>query len=87
LARVIDEDPQTKEREMIVDMIHPTLGAFKFVNTPLRFRNSRASVDEPPPVSVGEHTDSVLREMLMLEDEEVQRLRREGVVFGPTANP
>ena len=84
LARVIDEDPQTRQRGMIKELDHPTLGPFKFLNTPLRFSNSRACVDEPPPVDVGQHTESVLRDVLMLDQSEIARLRAEGVIFGPS---
>jgi CoA:oxalate CoA-transferase len=83
IGQVIDEDPQSKSREMIVEMPHPTLGPFKYLNTPLRFQNSRAYVDEPPPVAVGEHTEYVLRNVLKLDDKAIKRLREERVVFGP----
>lgn len=81
LASVIDEDPQTRAREMIVEMDHPSLGPFKFVNTPLRFCHSRAYVNEPPPVEVGQDTDAVLREALGLGEEEIKKYRRDGIVF------
>jgi len=83
LAHVIEEDEQTKVRGMIVDIPHPTLGPFKYLNTPLRFQNSKAQVEEPPPVAIGEHTDDVLRNVLKLDDEEIKKLKKEGVVFGP----
>jgi crotonobetainyl-CoA:carnitine CoA-transferase CaiB-like acyl-CoA transferase len=83
IAQVIEEDPQSKAREMIAEMPHPTLGPFKYLNTPLRFQNSKAYVDEPPPVAIGEHTEYVLRNVLRLDDEEIKKLRKERVVFGP----
>ncbi len=83
MAQVIEEDPQTKAREMIVPMLHPTLGPFKYLNTPLRFQNSLAGVDQPPPVAVGEHTEYVLRDVLKLDGKTIKRLRKERVVFGP----
>jgi crotonobetainyl-CoA:carnitine CoA-transferase CaiB-like acyl-CoA transferase len=87
IAQVIEEDPQSKAREMIVEMDHPTLGSFKYLNTPLRFRNSRAGVEEPPPVAIGEHTEYVLRNLLKLKDEAIKKLRKERVVFGPEKQP
>ena len=83
IGQVIEEDPQSQAREMIVDMPHPTLGPFKYLNTPLRFQNSQAGVDESPPVAVGEHTEYVLRDVLKLDDKTIRRLRKERVVFGP----
>jgi crotonobetainyl-CoA:carnitine CoA-transferase CaiB-like acyl-CoA transferase len=83
LSQVIEEDPQCKNREMIVEMDHPTLGPFKYLNSPLRFLNSKASVDEPPPVAVGEHTNDVMRNVLKLDTESIRKLRKERVIFGP----
>ena len=83
IAQVIEEDPQSKAREMIAEMPHPTLGPFKYLNTPLRFQNSKAYVDEPPPVAIGEHTEYVLRNVLRLDDGAIKKLREEHVVFGP----
>ncbi len=83
MAQVIEEDPQSKAREMIAEMPHPTLGPFKYLNTPLRFQNSKAYVDEPPPVAIGEHTEYVLRNVLRLDDGAIKKLREEHVVFGP----
>ena len=82
LAQVIEEDPQSKIREMIVDLEHPTFGPIKSLNTPLRFQNSKAYVEEPPPVEVGEHTEFTLRTILGLDNDEIDRLRKKGVVFG-----
>jgi formyl-CoA transferase len=83
IAEVIEGDPQSKAREMITEMPHPTLGPFKYLNTPLRFRNSKAYVDEPPPVAIGEHTEYVLRSVLKLDDGAIKKLREEHAVFGP----
>jgi crotonobetainyl-CoA:carnitine CoA-transferase CaiB-like acyl-CoA transferase len=83
LGQVIETDPQSRARDMIVEMPHPTLGSFRYLNTPLRFQNSRAGVDQPPPVAVGEHTEDVLRSVLKLDDKAIAKLERERVVFGP----
>jgi len=52
----------------------------KFLNTPLRFQNSDASVDGPPPAFIGEHTDEILSSVLKLGDEEIRQLRARGIV-------
>lgn len=83
LAYVIDEDPQSKVRNMIVDMPHPALGDYRYLNTPLRFENAAAFVSEPPPVLVGEHTNYVLRNLLKLADDDIKSLKEARVVFGP----
>lgn len=80
VTQIIEEDPQIKVREMLKEIEHRTLGPVKFLNTPLRFRNSEASVDGPPPAFVGEHTDSILSGILKLDDEEIKELRAKGIV-------
>jgi len=83
VAHVVDEDAQTKARGMIVDMPHPALGDFKYLNTPLRFTNSKAQVEEPPPVAIGEHTDIILHNVLGLKPDEITNLKKDKIVFGP----
>lgn len=80
VTEIIEEDPQVKAREMLKEIEHRTLGPVKFLNTPLRFRNSDASVDEPPPAFIGEHTDEILSSLLKLGDEEIRQLRARGIV-------
>ena len=80
VAQIIEEDPQIKVRKMLKEIEHRTLGPVKFLNTPLRFLNSEASVDGPPPAFVGEHTDAILSGILKLGDEEIKGLRVKGIV-------
>lgn len=83
LAQVIEEDPQSKIREMFLDIEHPTLGSFKTLNTPFRLKNSKVKVEDPPPVEVGEHSESVMRDVLNMAKEEIQKLMENGILFGP----
>jgi crotonobetainyl-CoA:carnitine CoA-transferase CaiB-like acyl-CoA transferase len=80
VTQIIEEDPQIKVREMLKEIEHRTLGLIKFLNTPLRFRNSEASVDGPPPAFAGEHTDAILQGILKLSGEEIKKLRTKGIV-------
>ena len=80
VTQIIEEDPQIKVREMLKEIEHRTLGPVKFLNTPLRFRNSEASVDGPPPAFAGEHTDAILSGLLKLDGEEIKKLRAKGIV-------
>jgi crotonobetainyl-CoA:carnitine CoA-transferase CaiB-like acyl-CoA transferase len=82
VAQVIEEDPQCVERNMMVDIEHADLGRFKSLNTPLRFANSSASVQEPPPVTVGEHSEEVLRQTLQFSEEQIDQLKSDKVLFG-----
>jgi crotonobetainyl-CoA:carnitine CoA-transferase CaiB-like acyl-CoA transferase len=80
VTQIVDEDPQIKIREMLKEIEHRTLGPVKFLNTPLRFLNTGASVDGPPPAFVGEHTSEVLEGLLKLPASEIETLRTRGIV-------
>jgi CoA:oxalate CoA-transferase len=83
LSHVVDGDAQTKARGMIVNMPHPALGDFRYLNTPMRFTNAKAQVEEPPPVDVGEHTNQVLKGTLKLTARQIKELKDKKIVFGP----
>jgi CoA:oxalate CoA-transferase len=83
VRQVIEEDEQTKARDMIRVIKHPVLGDFNFLNSPLKFRNSKAEVTDPPPVDVGQHTNAVMKSVLKLSDAEIKKLKEEKILFGP----
>lgn len=55
-------DPQLAAREMIVPLEHVTAGAIRVLGTPLKLSDTPATVRTPPP-ALGQHTESVLREL------------------------
>ncbi|MEB1806700.1 MAG: CoA transferase [Bacillaceae bacterium] len=55
-------DPQVRERNMIVEMEHPTAGNVHLVGSPLKLSRTPVEIRSHPPVS-GEHTDEVLAEI------------------------
>jgi formyl-CoA transferase/CoA:oxalate CoA-transferase len=72
-------DPQTAARDMILEVEHATLGTIAQLGLPVKLSDTPGSVRLAPPV-LGQHTDAVLRDDLGLGDDEIARLRREGVV-------
>ena len=66
-------------RDMVKEVEHPTCGPMKLVNTPVKYSHSEPSIRTPPPL-LGEHTDDVLRNILGMNDKEIQSLKDEGVV-------
>lgn len=66
-------------RNMVKEMDHEWCGPIKMVNTPVKYSESKPSIRSVPPV-LGQHTDEVLREVLGLEEGEIEALKAEGAV-------
>jgi len=71
--------PQAAAREMFVKVKHPVLGEIVEPGFPIKFSETRGDPARPAPL-LGEQTASVLGEVLGLTAEQVEALRREGVV-------
>jgi crotonobetainyl-CoA:carnitine CoA-transferase CaiB-like acyl-CoA transferase len=72
-------DPQIAAREMVVPMAHPLAGDIRVLGSPLKLSETASSQRTPPP-TLGQHTESVLREHLGLSADAVSELRADGVV-------
>jgi crotonobetainyl-CoA:carnitine CoA-transferase CaiB-like acyl-CoA transferase len=75
----IEQDPQVKQRELIVSMHHPVLGAIRAAASPIRLSASPVSYRMAPPQQ-GEHTEQVLETFLKLGADRIQALKRAGIV-------
>ena len=74
------EDEQVREREMILTVEHPVFGALREVASPIK---TAGAIAHPAPAPrLGEHTDSVLRDILGYTPDRIAALRASGV-FGP----
>ncbi|HSO08233.1 MAG TPA: CoA transferase [Pelomicrobium sp.] len=71
-------DPQTKAREMVVDLQHPRAGATRAIGLPIKFSATPGRVSRPAPL-YGQHTREVLREH-GYGDGEIDALHRDGAV-------
>ena len=78
LAEVFD-DPQVRARGMRVDLLHPTAGTVSVAGSALKMSATPPDYRLPPPL-LGEHTDSLLRERLGLDDAELARLRGKNII-------
>jgi crotonobetainyl-CoA:carnitine CoA-transferase CaiB-like acyl-CoA transferase len=58
----VEENPQVKHNDMIIEIDHPEVGSFKTVGFPVEMSEAEETVRYPPP-SVGEHTEKVLEEV------------------------
>jgi len=70
--------PQAVARGMVQSVPHPTAGEIKLVGPAVKFSSTPAQIKRHPPL-LGEHTDEILRE-LGLGEEDVKRLREVGAV-------
>jgi crotonobetainyl-CoA:carnitine CoA-transferase CaiB-like acyl-CoA transferase len=68
-------DPEAEAAGNIVQVQHPLFGKVREVNTPVRFPGEVPRSHLPAP-SLGEHTDTVLREYLKYSDDQINNLRR-----------
>jgi crotonobetainyl-CoA:carnitine CoA-transferase CaiB-like acyl-CoA transferase len=78
------DDPHLKARNMIVEMDHPKLGKVKTYNLPIRFKDVPVGVgpgENPRDPELGEHSAQVLKDLLGISAEEIEALRREGVIW------
>ncbi len=72
-------DPQVLSREMLVEMEHPKVGNLKLVGSPMKLSKTPVQYRIPPPL-LGEHTESVLQEVLGYDKEKIARLKEGKVI-------
>lgn len=77
-ARDLYADPHLKARGAFVTVNHPTLGDLELVGTPWRANDLTAFPKRAP--FLGEHTNSVLKDVLGLPEEELQSLRKNAII-------
>jgi len=73
-------DPQVQYRGMEMRMEHAEAGEMSLVSNPIRFDSEPLNADLPPP-KLGEHTSSVLSELLPDREEYLNALRIKGVIL------
>lgn len=72
-------DPQMIHRNMIAEVEHPSIGALKLCGIPIKYSDTPGVIRRPPPL-LGEHTDEILKDVLDYDVEEIDEMRREGVI-------
>lgn len=73
------DHPQTKARGIVLDTVHPLLGAMKGIAYPVQFNGAPRAAISPPPM-LGEHSCEILREIGTSEDD-IMTLLRAGTVL------
>jgi crotonobetainyl-CoA:carnitine CoA-transferase CaiB-like acyl-CoA transferase len=74
------QDPHFAARNAIVEVPHPRFGTVKMQGVFPKLSLTPGSVRSPAPVAVGEHTRSILRDLLGITDPDFLRLQEGGVV-------
>jgi formyl-CoA transferase len=72
-------DPQVEALGIVHALPHPTAGEVRVVGPPFRFSETPAAPRSAPPL-LGEHTESVLRDVLDLDAAAIASLRAEGAI-------
>ena len=81
-VRTIDQvltDPQTLEREMVIEQEHPVLGKIKMTNLPFRFSDCDTSPRSVAPL-LGQHNHDIASE-LGFSDDEIAAMQADGVLY------
>ena len=77
--REVVEDPQTAVREMFPAMDHPTARRHRITGAPVKLSETPAGTRSPAPL-LGQHTRTALREVLGMEEAEIEGLFAAGIV-------
>jgi CoA:oxalate CoA-transferase len=73
-------DPQIAHRRMVREVLHTLGGEIRVLGNPIKFSRSGENEFRSPP-TLGQHTESVLRETLGYTSARIESLRRQGA-FG-----
>ena len=71
--------PQVLQRDMLMEIEHPTAGKVRMAGIPVKFSLTPASVRTPPPL-LGEHNGEILKSWLGMSAEAIDELKREKVI-------
>jgi crotonobetainyl-CoA:carnitine CoA-transferase CaiB-like acyl-CoA transferase len=81
-VRALDEvltDPQLAAREMIASVEHSTAGLLSVLGVPVKLSDTPGRVQSAPP-RLGEHTATVLANLLNVPGDDIARLHRDAVI-------
>ena len=71
--------PQVLQRDMLIEVDHPTAGKVRMAGIPVKFSVTPASVRMPPPL-LGEHNGAILKTWLGMSAASIDELKKEKVI-------
>ena len=71
--------PEATARNMMQEVVHPRAGTFPIVGSPIRLSSTPVRPPEAPPL-LGQHTKSVLSDVLGLDDSAIAALHTQGII-------
>jgi formyl-CoA transferase len=72
-------DPQLQQRNMIVEVPHPTIGTLRLTGVPIKYSDTPGTIRLHPPL-LGEHTDEVLTDVLGCSPDRIETLKVQQVI-------
>lgn len=76
----VAEHPQAAFREMFPTVDHPLAGKHRVTGSPLKMSETPGKSAAGAPL-LGQHTSEVLNEVLKLDQEEIERMMSEGIIY------
>lgn len=74
------KDPQAKARKSLWEVDHPTIGKLPLLASALQHLSRTPASPQGPPPLLGEHTNQVLSEDFGISEEEIAKLKEDGVI-------
>jgi crotonobetainyl-CoA:carnitine CoA-transferase CaiB-like acyl-CoA transferase len=68
-------DPQVLARDMVIQLNHPTAGPIRVNGVPIKLSATPGEVKDPPPL-LGQHTDTILADILGYTADQIAELRQ-----------
>jgi crotonobetainyl-CoA:carnitine CoA-transferase CaiB-like acyl-CoA transferase len=78
-VREMMDDPQVKDREMVIDVDYPYTGMVKITRAPTGLPEETPTIRLRPPL-IGEHTSQVMKELGYTETD-IESLISDGIIF------
>ena len=77
---VVEDQHIAVARRMIREVEHPVAGKMKVIGSPINLSETPAEINAPAPL-LGQHTDSVLKDILNLTEAQIAELKKKNAIY------